>query len=534
MTIAENFGLNRNRRTVFAGLRLSRVPRQLLISIFLHLMAIAIAYEVAQWITNGNTEMLVFAALGIVLLVIGFTILRNWRVGLYFFIVWLMFEDLIRKYLGNNMAIFFAKDCLAGLSYISLLLAVRRKQAKVFRPPFLLFLSLFFWLAVLQVFNPYSPSIFYGLLGLKVDFYYVPLMFLAYALIRGERDLHRFLLVFMLLVVVISGLGIIQGILGPQFLNPPMLQSDIRQLASLEKVTPLTNQTFFLPCSVFVSNGRFALFLILAVIVGLGTGGYFALSSSKGRKLVYTGMATLAIAIVLSGSRGAFLFSLISVMALAAGFIWGAPWKSAGRRLVKVIRRSLVFAGLGLAGFMLIFPAASSSRLGFYSQTLLPNSSAYELGQRSWAYPMGELAKAFSEPHWIVGNGTGTDTLGAQYVNQILKKPMPNVAVEEGFGQMIVEMGILAPLLWILWTAVTLGACWKVARSLKGTRFFPIALAIVWYVFLLLFAMSYMDLDPYQNYVNNAFLWLLIGILLRLPELPREQRSTLARTAMIL
>lgn len=534
MTVAENFGINRNRRTAFAGLRLPRVPRQLLISIFLYLTAIAIAYEAAQWITNGDTEMLVYAGVGVVLLVIGFTILRNWRAGFYFFIIWLMFEDLVRKYLGNNMAIFFAKDCLAGLSYISLLLAVRRKQAKVFRPPFLLFLSLFFWLAVLQVFNPYSPSPFYGLLGLKVDFYYVPLMFLAYALIRGERDLHRFLLVFMLLVVVISGLGIIQGILGPQFLNPPTLQSDIRELASLEKVTPLTNQTFFLPCSVFVSNGRFALFLTLAVIVGLGTGGYFALSSSKGRKLVYTGMAALAIAIVLSGSRGAFLFSLISVIALSAGFIWGAPWKSGrGRRLVKAVRRSLVFAGLGLSGFMLIFPAAASSRLGFYSQTLLPNSSAYELGQRSWAYPMGELAKAFSGPHWIVGNGTGTDTLGAQYVSQILKEPMPSVAVEEGFGQMIAEMGILAPLLWILWTVVTLGACWKVARSLKGTRFFPMASAIVWYVFLLLFAMSYFGLDAYQNYVNNAFLWLLIGVLFRLPELAREQRASLPASVAI-
>ena len=132
---------------------------------------------------------------------------------------------------------------------------------------------------------------------------------------------------------------------------------------------------------------------------------------------------------------------------------------------------------------------------------------------------MSELAKALSEPHWIIGNGTGTAGLGAQYVSEFLKEPMPDVAVEEGFGQMIAEMGMLAPLLWILWAAVTVGACWKVARSLKETRFFPIAVAIVWYAFLLLFALSYLGLDAYQNYVNNAFLWILIGILFRLPEL---------------
>lgn len=507
--------------------------RQRLLTLAVWLLGIWIAWTVADWIASEQTHLLLLTGVACVLLVIAFTILRNWRAGFYFFIVWLMFEDLIRKYLGNNMAIFFAKDCLAGLSYISLLLAVRRKQAKIFHPSFLLFLSLFFWLAVLQVFNPYSPSPFYGLLGLKVDFYYVPLMFLAYALIRDERDLHRFLLLFMALAVVIAGLGIIQGIVGPQFLNPPTLQSDIRELASLEKMSPLTNQVFFLPCSVFVSNGRFALYLILSVIVGLGAAGYFVLSSLSGRLVLYLGMAALAIAIVLSGSRGALLFSLISALVISAGLLWGAPWRwGQGRRLVKAIRRSLIFAGLGLSGFMLIFPAAASSRLGFYSQTLLPSSSAYQLGQRSWTYPMTQLGKAFSGRHWIVGNGTGTDTLGAQYVSQYLKEPMPDVAVEEGFGQMIAEMGILAPLLWILWAAAAVAACWKVARSLKGTRLFPIAIATVWYVFWLLFAMSYMGLDAYQNYVNNAFLWLLIGILFRLPELLKEQRLSLSGASM--
>ncbi|MGB6484595.1 MAG: hypothetical protein WBE86_14005 [Candidatus Acidiferrales bacterium] len=499
--------------------RVSERNKQQLITLAVWLAGLCVAWTVGHWVADGQTHLLIFAALGFVLLVIALVILHNWRAGFYLFLVWLLFEDLIRKYLGNNMAIFFAKDCLAGLTYISLLIAIRRKQVRTFRPPFLLFLSLFFWLAVLQVFNPYSPSAFYGFLGLKVDFFYVPLMFLAYALIRDERDLHRFLLVFMLLAIVISGLGIAQGILGPSFLNPPTLQHDIRELGSLEKITPLTNQIFFLPCSVFVSSGRFALYLVLAIIVGLGSAGYFVLSSLRGRKIIYVGIGTLAIATLLCGSRGAFLFALMSAVALFAAFLWGAPWRWGRGHLVKAIRRSLIFAALALAAFMLIFPAAAGSRLDFYSETLLPSSSAYQLGQRSWTYPMAELAKAFSGPHWVVGNGTGTDTLGAQYVSEILKEPMPNVAVEEGFGQLIAEMGILAPFLWILWAAATVGACWTMARSLKETRFFPVGIAIVWYAFVLLFVMSYGGLDAYQNYVDNAFLWLLIGILFRLPEL---------------
>lgn len=502
------------------ALHISERNRQSLLTAGVWLGGIWIAWNLAQWIINSETRLILFAAIGVTVAAIALAILKNWRAGFYLFLVWLLFEDLIRKYLGNNMAIFFVKDALAAICYISFFAAVRRRQAQAFRPPFLLFLGLFFWFAFIQVFNPYTPSPFYGLLGLKVDFFYVPLMFVGYALIQSERDLHRFLLVFMVLAVVISGIGIIQGLVGPSFLNPAHLQRDIRELSSLEKVDPLTGQVFFLPCAVFVSSGRFGWYLILAVIVGMGTAAYFVLSSLKGRWLAYVGLGMLAIAIVESGSRGSFLFSIISVLALCAAFVWGAPWKwGGGRRLVKTIRRTIIFSSVGLAAFILIFPSAAASRLGFYSQTLLPSSSAYQLGDRSWTYPMAELDKAFSGRHWLVGNGTGTNTLGAQYVSQILKQPSPTFEVEEGFGQMIDEMGVLAPILWILWSVFAVLCCWKVTIRLKETRFFPLAVAIVWYVFLLLIAMTYMGWDSYQNYVSNAFLWLLIGILYRLPDL---------------
>ena len=38
--------------------------------------------------------------------------LRDWRNGFYVFLVWLLFEDLVRKFLGNNLAIYFGKDVL--------------------------------------------------------------------------------------------------------------------------------------------------------------------------------------------------------------------------------------------------------------------------------------------------------------------------------------------------------------------------------------------------------------------------------------
>jgi len=516
--LGEKLGI-KSRAASLGEFRFLALRSQTLISGMLFLLSILAAWQAAQWISAGQTKMLIFAGMGLVLCAIALTILRNWRMGFYLFIVWLMFEDLIRKYLGNNMAIYFAKDVLAGLTYLSLFVAIRRGRAKRFRPSFLLFFTIFFWLAVLEIFNPYSPSVLYGILAIKVFFYYVPLMFVGYALIRDDRDLWRFLIAFMTLAGVVSALGIIQAVVGPTFLNPATLAPELQDLGALEKFTPLTNQMFLLPSSVFVSTGRFAFFLVLATIVALGTAGYFILSKLRKRKIVLAGIGLIAVAVLLSGSRTAFMYSLISTSVLTVAYLWGAPVGSGeGRRLMKAIRRSMMFAAVGLAIFVAFFPTQAASRLGFYSQTLMPGSSAYQLGDRGWRYPIGELLRAFSDPHWVVGNGSGTDTLGAQYVSKIVGQPRLHNEVEEGYGQLIVEMGILAPFLWILWTAALLLSSWKVVRTVKHTRLFPIAIAIFWYAFILLYPLTFLGLDIYENFVNNGFLWILVGILFRLPD----------------
>ena len=131
------------------------------------------------------------------------------------------------------MAIYFAKDVLVGLTYVALFVDIRRGRAATFRPPFRLFLFVFLWLGMVQIFNSNSPNILYGLMGAKIYFFYVPLMFVSYALIRNDEDLRKFLVVNAVLAAVISALGITQAILGNSFLNPTTLAPDLRELGSL-------------------------------------------------------------------------------------------------------------------------------------------------------------------------------------------------------------------------------------------------------------------------------------------------------------
>ena len=129
------------------------------------------AKTLADYVINNDMNGLAYLAL---ILIVGSSvvaILNNWRNGVYFFLTWLLFEDFARKFLGNNMAIYFAKDFLLLVVYISFFAAYRRKEFAVFRPPFLIPVLLLVWLGVMQIFNPASTSIWYGLMGFKIFFY---------------------------------------------------------------------------------------------------------------------------------------------------------------------------------------------------------------------------------------------------------------------------------------------------------------------------------------------------------------------------
>jgi hypothetical protein len=502
------------------GARIPAIRNQALIGLCMFGLAVGVAWQIGGQIAADDLRSIAFVTLGFAGCVVAVSVLRNWRSGFYLFLVWLLFEDLVRKYLGNSTALFFGKEVLALLTYTSLFVAIRNGNEKRFRPPFLLFLLLFLWLGVLQVFNQNSPSILYGLLGFKLYFYYVPLMYVGYALIRNDEDLRKFLVTNTMLAGVIASLGIAQAILGHSFLNPPTLAPELRELGQLDRITPLSNQVLSLPTAVFVSTGRYALYLDLATILTIGTGGYLLLYTRRNRNLVLVAIGLLGGATLFSGSRGAAVYCCASTLILAVGFLWGAPWRwRQAHRLIKAVRRSFIVAAMGLAAILLIFPIEAGSRIAFYEETLSPNSSAYEATARAWDYPVANLLGAFSRPNWVLGNGIGTASLGTQYISKMLGEPPPDLWVEEGYGQLIIEMGIIAPFLWLLWTGALLYYAWGVVRKLRQTRFFPIGFAIFWYAFLLLYPFTFGGIAPYQNFVCNAYLWLLVGVLFRLPEI---------------
>jgi len=380
---------------------------------------------------------------------------------------------------------------------------------------------LFIWFGFLQMFNPGSTSIFYGVLGMKVDFLYVPLFYVGYALIDSDEDIYSFFSFSCVLILIVAGVGLGQSILGPTFLNPADLQEDIRALSTTYRVAPISGLIAYRPTSVFVSSGRFQDFLVIGWLVSLGFGGYTLSKGTRRRQLAFTTIGVVAASSLMSASRGVLMWSMGIALIVTAGFVWGAQWRQGeARRMLRAIQRTTLFAGIAIMLLLMIFPEQLQSRLAIYSETLLPGSSASELVHRMQTYPLRNLGYAFDYPRWPIGYGIGTCTLGTQYVVRIMHAEPMGIGVESGFGNMILELGIVGPILWIILGVAILIAAWKIVLKVRSTPWFPIVFAIWLFAVLLFFPIEFVSSVGYQDFLVNSNLWLFLGILFRLGTFP--------------
>jgi hypothetical protein len=489
-------------------------------AVVMSLVLLAVIWELAAWVVAGSDQNLMMFGLSLVVIALVVHILNDWRSGVLVFLVWLLFEDLARKYLGNSMIIYFAKDFLVAVAYLSFYVAKRKGRVDNFKPPFLVPLGIFAALAVIEIFNPFSPNVLYGLLGLKLYLYYAPLMYLGYAMLKRPADLDRLLKATLAVGIVISALGIAQSVLGVSFLTPEDTQANIYELSHLVRYSPVTHEAIFAPSSVFVSAGRFSWYLILLWILAMGAQGYFLLARKPGAKYGFLGIGVVTVAVMTTGTRTPFVFVIGSAFVMTAAFLWGAPWRwGQGHRLVKALRRGFLIGGLGLILMVDVFPTVIGGNWRFFTETLSVNGDGSELVNRSWDYPVQNLAQAFSEGDVLTGHGTGMSSLGMQYVANFVNQPLPTFNVESGYGVLIVELGIFGLLLWFVWVSVLLWQGWKIVRKLRESVYFPLGFAIWWYAVVALVLLMYFGMQFYQNFVNNAYLWLLTGVLYRLPAL---------------
>lgn len=85
-------------------------------------------------------------------------------------------------------------------------------------------------------------------------------------------------------------------------------------------------------------------------------------------------------------------------------------------RVLRTLQRAFIAMALGIVLLLVVFPEALLSRIAFYTETLSPSSSASEVENRIWSYPIDNFLGAFGYERWPYGYGIGTTGLGTQYV----------------------------------------------------------------------------------------------------------------------
>ncbi len=99
-----------------AGALDSRILRTLALLIGLCILM----WTASGWVISGNTTYMALAVIACAVVVMTMSIAKDWRTGLSIFLCWLVVEDTLRKYFGNNLMIFFAKDIILGITYLSM------------------------------------------------------------------------------------------------------------------------------------------------------------------------------------------------------------------------------------------------------------------------------------------------------------------------------------------------------------------------------------------------------------------------------
>ena len=214
------------------------------------------------------------------------------------------------------------------------------------------------------------------------------------------------------------------------------------------------------------------------------------------------------------------MWSMGSGLVGGAAFLWGAPWRQGeALRIFRMLQRAALGVALAVVVLLITYPDALLNRLAVYSETLDPRSPTSELVHRTHDYPLQNFLSAFDYARWPYGYGIGTLSLGGQYIARFFHTTPPVSGVESGFGCLVIELGIVGFILWISMSGAIVWSAWKVVRRLRGSPWFPLAFMISWYAFLLLLPLTYQGIQAYQDFIMNAYLWLLLGVLFRLPKL---------------
>lgn len=546
---------------------------QLRWSVIALLLAVSVGYGLASLLALADWRWIVIVSVFAGAVVIGFQILRQWRLGITAFFIWIVVEDLVRKYLGNQIILYAAKDLLIITTYVSFFLWWKASGVRGWKNPLEIPLLVCLAVAVVNCFNAGIDHPAIPLIGLRMNFLYLPLLLLGYVYFDSEARVRRFLMLSLGLGGIVALLGLMQSLVGLGFLNPGGFVPGLR--LELIRVTPETQLMIPRPNSVFVDAGRFSQYLFVLFYLGLGAisswrhqderhdraGAYVSLGKGsedcerrfpwemakrsrsprwmKGKELVlgvlfrrglfvWICFGLIGAGLFVSAQRAVFVLVALSFVLIAAIACLERvrSWVSHADQRPFPFLPIVICSTIALGIYSLIRSDHLLAIYRFCVETISPLARETELSWRPYVY-WQDIVKAVKESGWI-GHGTGTASLGLQYVydlDYLYSDQLYPYAIEGGYAAVIWEVGLLGLAVWLWWTGRLVLASVQTTLSLRRSRFYWMGVSLSVFFFSFLFPYFYLGVQVYQNYVINAYHWFLCGLLFRLPTLGRQRET---------
>lgn len=435
---------------------------------------------------------------GAVALVAAVFVGRHAWAGVALFFLWLPFEDLVRKYAGNDLRVYFLKDLFFVLAMVGL--APRLIGSGLWRKtigeawmPLVAVIAVALLLSIPSALS--NPSV--PILGLKLRFGYLPLVAVGAYLASDAARLRRTLTWLAALSSIVCVIGLLQVVLGPEFLAPTRETPGLRLLVIRES----TAGQVIRPNGPFVDPGRFASMTVIALTLGLAL---VRVAIARRERLIGTVTSGLAIAAAFaSGGRTQLVLALVI---LVVGMMFSSDRTLGRRRTVLTLG---VIAAVGASFFALraAAPEQTSSRLRYYGDTLSPTASTGEVRGRSNYYTREAIGGI--RAGGLLGRGTGTAAIGRQYYTT---GDASRGEGESGWGAIARETGLVGLVIWVYWVGAWTRRAVLGARLARRTHLSRAGVPLAVFVALNLVVAFTFGIQTFENYLTNAFVWLFSGM----------------------
>lgn len=436
------------------------------------------------------------------------------RYAIYGFIFYLPLSGTVTYALGGSAILQLAKDAFFFPALLAVFLfCTKYKQPLIIPPSMKIPLTIYgTYLAAVMLFVNGSQQlsaegempILLGVLGLKAQVGYLLLITCIYYLIRTKKDLYFLLRSQVLLIILCCGLAFMQYMMLRTGRCPGTVGTgeDLFR-ASLEARCFVGGSLLYAPSQgqirlpgTFVAPWQWGWFLISSAFFSFGTA--FNDRSLLWKIIGLVSMGMVFVMALLSGQRIAlalvpFTIALLLVM----------TGQIANLKRFLPIGIALVVV-LGIAATQ--YPDVVAERLeSFQSRWSAAPPQDFIMHQLEWA---------MEQQRGFLGRGVGRATNAARIFGD-------TVLVETYHSKVLYETGVVGLISMLAVYTALLIASFKAYRSIKDPNLRGYGASMfVFVLFISYFPYYYpLDVDPV-----NVYYWLAIGIVLKLPDLDRQER----------